>query len=189
MSGNHKLKKYLNKIEATNDLAKMDEYYEKVKQYKMGQNGGGNPWRTDLKDKVDLLDKVGAAQASLDAYIGTKKAEIDKVSGSLEDFKKKYKTVEEDFTDALLYLKEVTDKIKESGALDSSGLDGLFGQVTGIVPQNSVDADLLWELINKSQFNKGEIQRILQISDPTKRADEIQNIKDAKNPVAAAPAP
>ncbi|MCK8356962.1 hypothetical protein LXA28_18595, partial [Erwinia amylovora] len=83
-----------------------DAYYEKVKQYKMSQSGGvigEGKWRKDLKDRVDLLEKVGVAQTQVTDYIKGKREEIDAVAPNVDAFQKSYKSVEDGIADALLF--------------------------------------------------------------------------------------
>lgn len=182
MSAQYKMKKYLNKLENATDLAKMDAYYAKVRQYKMAQSGGvvgDGKWRTDLKDKVDLLDKVGVAQAQVTSYIDSKRAEIDAVRPNVDAFQKSYKTVEEGLADSLLFLNEIAKKIKESGALNMSEFDNIFLAISGIDPAKypTVNPEDLWKWVFQYNLTAADLDVVLRETNSTDREAKAVTLK------------
>lgn len=185
MSAQYKMKKYLNKLENTSDFAKMDTYYTKVKQYKMAQSGGEikkGPWRENLQEKVALLDNVNIAQENIKSYIENKQIEIDKIKPNIEAFQTSYKTVESGLADALLFLNEIGQKIKESGALNMSDFDNIFLTISGIDSSKypTVEPTELWDWVFKYKFTSDDIDKVLNVSiaDRQNIIEEIRNNKE-----------
>lgn len=185
MSAQYKMKKYLNKLENATDLAKMDAYYAKVKQYKMTQSGGvlgEGKWRTDLEDQVKKLDQIKGISASLEQHVTGKMGEIGNIGDKLKVFTQGFRNVEESLEDSLLYLKEVTDKIKV-GELKLEILEPLFKALSDIdfTKFPAIDPLKIWDMISNSTASKveyvGALENINGLPTDAERLAAIEQFK------------
>lgn len=130
MSAQHKLRKYLTKIE-TAPIDKMDLYLEKVKKYKKIQTGGSFPWRDDMDPKVKSLDDVKKVKDNLQQLIDTHSGDIDKISESIKQLQESAGTTYDALDDALRYLNDIWKSINV-GDLNTTGLDDILKGISGI---------------------------------------------------------
>jgi hypothetical protein len=170
MSAQYKIKKYMNKLEKANSVEEMDAYFRKVKQHKFSQSGGAlqpGPWRTDLQEKYVQLDNISKIQVNLKDVVDTQGKTVTDIGQKVKDFTEKFKNVEESLSDSLLFLKEITDKIKDK-AIDLEVLEPLIQSISQINfgDYEAIDPTMIWELISKS---------------PNATYDELREILDKVN--------
>ena len=171
MSTQYKLDKYLNKLKNASDVTKMDEYYRKVKQYKLAQNGG-TVWRDDLDPRVNKLKDIEQKSQEIQNKIQENSGKIDVIKQSVGDMQGKYDNIGNNLVDALEYLKEISDMIETSG-IDKLDIDGITKVITGldgIGKLTEIQSEKVWKLIN-SGFPYNDDKNLLM--DVIKSGDDM----------------
>lgn len=105
----------------------MDEYYKKIKSYKMVQNGGYG-WNDYVKEKQDAAEKISSTNEIITKFIAENKVKLDEIGVNATKIKEDVNETSKALEDSLKVVKELADGIN-LGTLSASVLKPIQDEI------------------------------------------------------------